>query len=223
MVTWNYTIEARNLPNMDLTSERLRRCFTACDACVKPPTTSSSTSAAPEQEEHHGGGNDRDAKVDHRHPKIITSDPYVTVSVPQTTLARTRVMHNSQNPKWNEHYTLPISHPLEYLEFRVKDDDVFGAQTIGTLKIPVSEIASGKLISGWFQLIGQNGKPPKPDTAFLLEMKFTPTEKNPIYKHGIAGDPEQKGVTGTYFPLRKGHSVTLDQDAHITENHRVFK
>ncbi|GMY08717.1 phospholipase D delta-like [Fagus crenata] len=39
-----------------------------------------------------------------RHRKIITSDPYVTVSVPQATVARTRVIKNSSDPIWNEHF-----------------------------------------------------------------------------------------------------------------------
>jgi phospholipase D1/2 len=38
-----------------------------------------------------------------------------------------------------------------------------------------------------------------------------------VYKHGIAGDPEHKGVMHTYFPLRKGNSVRLYQDAHLPE------
>ncbi|KAL8211186.1 hypothetical protein R6Q57_005623 [Mikania cordata] len=46
-------------------------------------------------------------------------------------------------------------------------------------------------------------------------MKFTPCDRNPIYQNGIAGDPDQKGVQGTYFPVRKGGQVTLYQDAHI--------
>ncbi|KAL3527259.1 hypothetical protein ACH5RR_011915 [Cinchona calisaya] len=205
-------IEARHLPNMDLTSQRLRRCFAVCEPCIKPISSSSHPDS--DQEQHQGGG---DKKIHHRHPKIITSDPYVTVSVPQTTLVRTRVLPNSQKPKWDEKFAIPLAHPLEFLEFRVKDDDVFGAQSMGSVKIPVDRIASGDLISGWFPVIGANGKPPKPDTALRLEMKFTPCDKNPLYsKHGIAGDVEQKGVTHTYFPLRKGHSVTLYQDAHVS-------
>lgn len=212
-----HIVGARNLPNMDLTSQRLRRCFTVCETCVKPP-------GGEERDLDGGGGggvhedDGSDKKIHIHHPKIITSDPYVTVSVPQTTLVRTRVMRNSQDPKWDEKFTIPIAHPLEFLEFRVKDDDVFGAQSMGTVKIPVDKIASGELISGWFSLIGPNGKPPKPETALRLEMKFTPCDKNPFYRHGIAGDPEQRGVSHTYFPLRKRHSVTLYQDAHISDD-----
>ncbi|KAK3014997.1 hypothetical protein RJ639_007250 [Escallonia herrerae] len=191
-------IEARDLPNMDMVSERLRRCFTVFDAC-RPPSSG-------------GGGGSQ--KVKHHH-KVITSDPYVTVGVPQATVARTRVLPNSQNPRWNESFHIPLAHPVVYLEFQVKDDDVFGAQVIGTALIPAARIATGELISGWFPVLAASGKPPKPDTALKVELKFTPCDENELYEHGIAGDPAHLGVRHTYFPLRKGCAVTLYQDAHI--------
>ncbi|KAM1261524.1 hypothetical protein ACFX14_026755 [Malus domestica] len=197
--------EARRLPNMDMFSERFRRCFTACD------TINISSTPSAEDDGGHDGG-ERKNHVPHR--KIITSDSYVTVTVPQTTVARTRVMKNSQNPQWKEHFFVPLAHPAINLEFHVKDDDVFGAETIGTAEIPAERIATGELISGWFPIYGPSGKPPKPDSAIKLELQFTPFEKNPVYKQGIAGDPEHKGVQNTYFPLRKGSSVRLYQDAH---------
>ncbi|KAK4490475.1 hypothetical protein RD792_001152 [Penstemon davidsonii] len=208
-----HIFEARSLPNMDLVSERLRRCFTACDACSRPPTTDSDEGKA---------GSNRDRKLDH-HRRIITSDPYVTVSVPQATLARTRVLSNSQNPRWNEHFHIALAHPLAHLEFRIKDNDLFGADTVGKVLIPAEKIACGELISGWFSVISSSGKPPKPDTALRLEMKFIPCEKNPLYKHGIAGDPLHRGVRDTYFPLRKGSSVTLYQDAHVRDSEKIPK
>ncbi|XP_073295528.1 phospholipase D delta-like [Primulina huaijiensis] len=195
--------EARSLPSMDLVSEHLRGCLPACDACR--PTT---------EADAEGGSAHHERKL-HHHRKIMTTDPYVTVSVPQATLARTRVLPNSQNPRWNERFHIPLAHPLEHLEFRIKDNDVFGADTVGKVLIPAEKIASGEVIVGWFPVISSAGKPPKPDTALRLEMKFVPCDKNPLYNHGIAGDPLHKGVRNTYFPLRKGSSVTLYQDAHI--------
>lgn len=195
-------IEARQLPNMDIVSERFRRCVTACD-------TINCTSSDPAD-----GGNSRE----HRHRrKIITSDPYVTVSVPQATVARTRVLKNAGKPIWNESFNIPLAHPVVDLEFRIKDDDVFGAETMGTVKIPAKQILSGEEISGWFPLIGSYGKPPKPDTALRIEMKFTPVAENPLYRTGIAADPEHRGVRDTYFPVRKGSSVRLYQDAHCSD------
>ncbi|WVZ12834.1 hypothetical protein V8G54_017364 [Vigna mungo] len=196
-------IEARHLPNMDIFSERLRRCVTGCDTIKF------------HSEDPADGGSQRTRQ--HRHRRIITSDPYVTVSVPQATVARTRVLKNSSDPQWNERFHIPLAHPVVDLEFRVKDDDAFGAQIIGTVKIPAQRIATGELISGWFPVVGPSGKPAKPDTALHVEMKFMSVEKNLLYKRGIAADPEQRGVRHTYFPVRKGSSVRLYQDAQCPE------
>ncbi|KZV20639.1 phospholipase D delta-like [Dorcoceras hygrometricum] len=204
--------EARSLPNMDLVSERLRRCFTACDACC--------TANAAESEGSGGGSGRQDRKLDH-HRKMITSDPYVTVSAPQTTLARTRVIPNSQHPTWNEHFHIPLAHPMAFLDFRVKDNDSFGADTMGSVLIPAEKIASGEVIEGWFTVNSSSGKPPKPDTALRLKMQFVPCNKNPLYNHGIAGDSSHKGIRHTYFPLRKGSSVTLYQDAHCKDDGKM--
>ncbi|CAI0461399.1 unnamed protein product [Linum tenue] len=198
-----HVIEARRLPNMDLTSERLRRCFSPCNFCAAPPPV---TTAA--------DGEARDHKL-HKHRNIITTDSYVTVVVPQATIARTHVVKNSQNPRWNYRFHLQLAHPCSELEFHVKDDDVFGAQLVGKAAIPAEKIASGEVLSGWFPIVGPGGQTPKPDTALRLEMKFIAVDKNPRYLHGIAGDPTHSGVTDTYFPLRKGSKVTLYQDAHV--------
>ncbi|XP_057965730.1 phospholipase D delta [Malania oleifera] len=201
-------IEARRLPNMDMVSEHLRRCFTACDTCRTPSSAADSPGRRGDRE-----GNE---KVQH-HRRIITSDPYVTVRVPGATVARTRVISNSQNPKWNEHFVLPLAHPLSNLDFQVKDNDMLGAELIGTVAIPAQKLQSGEVISGWFPVVGTNGNPPKPGAALHLEMKFTPCERIPLYRHGIAADPERLGVRHTYFPLRKGGAMTLYQDAHVPD------
>lgn len=201
-----HIIQARHLPNMDITSARLRRCFTLGGICRKPPdSTDDGSPTSPS-----------DKKNQHR--KIITSDPYVTVSAPQTALARTRIIPNSQYPVWDEHFRIPLAHPMDYLEFRVKDDDLFGAEIMGKVKIPVENIAAGDVISGWFPIIGPSGKPPKPNSALKVQMKFFPYDTNSLYTRGIASDPQHLGVRNTYFPLRKGSSVKLYQDAHVSNN-----
>ncbi|CAN1122256.1 Phospholipase D delta [Linum perenne] len=200
-----HIIEARRLPNMDLTSERLRRCFSPCNVCIAPPATTDTD------------GDGRDPKL-HQHKHIITTDSYVTVVVPQATVARTHVVKNSQNPRWDYRFFIQLAHPLTELEFHVKDDDVFGAQSVGIAKIPAEKIASGEVLSGWFPILGSSGKPSKPDTALRLELKFIAVEKNPLYLHGIAGDPTHSGVRQTYFPVRKASKVTLYQDAHVPDN-----
>ncbi|KAF8410362.1 hypothetical protein HHK36_002890 [Tetracentron sinense] len=189
--------EARSLPNMDLISKHLRRCFTPCYTCA-------TTLAAGQRERHHA-----------HHQRIITSDPYVTVYLSGVTVARTQVIPNSQNPIWNQSFNVPLAHHVSRVEFQVKDNDAFGAELIGIASIYAQVILSGEVISGWFPIIGSNGVSPKPDSALRLEMKFTPCASNPLYQHGIAGDPEHLGVRHTYFPVRRGCSVTLYQDAHV--------
>ncbi|CAN7016093.1 unnamed protein product [Brassica rapa subsp. trilocularis] len=204
-------VQARKLPNMDTFSNHLRLCLTVC----------TNPSTADEEEDRRA----RDGLPPpppppsnaRSHRKVITSDPYVTVVVPQATLARTRVLKNSQDPKWDEHFTISIAHPMSHLEFQVKDDDVFGAQIIGTAKIPVKDIASGSPVKGWFPILGASGKPPKKETALYIEMTFTPFDQIHTYRSGIAGDPDRKGVKGTYFPVRKGSQVRLYQDAHVMD------
>ncbi|KAL0366002.1 UNVERIFIED_CONTAM: Phospholipase D delta [Sesamum radiatum] len=188
-------IEARCLPNMDIVSERLRRCLAPFDLCRKPFTSSTR-------------GNH------HHHHKIITSDPYVTVCLAGARVARTRIISNSQNPVWEEHFKIPLAHQVSQVEFEVKDNDMFGADLIGIAILPAKRIASGEFIDEWFPVIGSNGKPPKPDTAIRLQMTFIPCQQNPIYLNGIS---ENYGLEKSYFPLRHGGKVTLYQDAHVID------
>ncbi|KAL7590273.1 hypothetical protein Lser_V15G36709 [Lactuca serriola] len=187
--------EARCLPNMDLLSDRMHRCFTIFDLCKSPSWKKRS-------------------KSQHRR-KIITSDPYVTVSIGGATIARTRVISNSQNPVWNEHSITPLAHPVSQLEFQVKDNDLFGADLIGIVVISAESVMSGELIDDWFPIIGPSGKPAKPNTAIRLQIKFTSCDDRNEEK-SIATD-ELFGLKDSYFPVRHGGNVTLYQDAHLHE------
>lgn len=69
----------------------------------------------------------------------ITSDPYVTVVLGEARVARTRVVSNTVNPAWNEHFSIPVAHYVHDIVFNVKDQDMLGTQHIGDVKIPVSQ------------------------------------------------------------------------------------
>ncbi|KAL6511903.1 hypothetical protein OROGR_021500 [Orobanche gracilis] len=185
-------IEARSLPNMDILTERLRRLFAPCH-------------------QQFASKRRRDRK---HHNKIITSDPYVTVCLAGARVARTRIISNSQNPVWNEHFKIPLAHPVSQVEFEVKDNDVFGADLIGVAAMPAKKIASGDLIDEWITVMGTCGKPHMPDSAIHLQMTFTPCHTNPKYLNGIS---ENYSLRESYFPLRHGGKVTLYQDAHLPE------
>lgn len=186
-------IEARDLPNMDMVSERIRRFITAFEVCRKPFTG---------------------RRKAHRHRNIITSDPYVTVCLAGATVARTRIISNSQDPIWNETFKIPLAHPVSQVDFQVKDNDVFGADLIGVASVPVQMIISGELIEDWFPIIGPSGKPPRPDSAVRLQMKFTKCKDNQLYRQGFTDSYELKQ---SYFPSRIGGKVTLYQDAHVPD------
>ncbi|OAY62953.1 Phospholipase D delta [Ananas comosus] len=192
-----WILEARCLPNMDLMSERMRRCFTAYGVCGAPCTKSN---------------NRRSVK------KIITSDPYVSICLAGATVAQTRVIPNTEDPKWEEHFFVPVAHPVSRVEFFVKDNDVFGAQLIGVASIPVEKVLAGAEVSGWFPVVGQYGNSMKQSPELRLSLRFKPIEENPLYKNGVGAGPEYLGVPSAYFPLRKGGSVTLYQDAHVLDN-----
>lgn len=195
-----WILEAKSLPNMDLASERVRRCFTIFGPAsfpgppfVKWPKTRSGKSS------------------------IITSDPYVSVCLAGATVAQTRVIPNCENPLWDEHFRVPVAHPVREVEFHVKDNDILGAEHIGVVEISVDKLVSGKKINDWFPIIGHHGNPLKPYPELRLSIQFRPVLDNPLYKNGVGIGPDFLGVPNTYFPLRKGGDVTLYQDAHVPD------
>eukprot|EP00252_Welwitschia_mirabilis_P021815 TRINITY_DN5710_c0_g1_i1.p1 TRINITY_DN5710_c0_g1~~TRINITY_DN5710_c0_g1_i1.p1 ORF type:complete len:866 (+),score=131.96 TRINITY_DN5710_c0_g1_i1:140-2737(+) len=188
-------LEAKDLPNMDLVSEHLRQCWTAFNSCRMKITRT-------KQHRRH-------------HRKIITSDPYVSIQVAGATVAQTSVKPNSQNPKWEEHFHVELAHHASNIHFIVKDNDVFGAELIGTVKIPAEKLLEAEKIEDWFPVLGPFGKPPKPDSSLLLSMRFQPAETDPLYVDGVGSD--HSGVPHTYFPIRKGGLVSFYQDAHVPE------
>ncbi|KAK7840809.1 phospholipase d delta [Quercus suber] len=184
-------VEAQHLPNLSLIDVRqLRRCFTARDNYTI------------ETRQHK--------------PKVQFCNPYVEVSVSNVIVASTRVIKNTTNPKWNQYFHIPLAHPVNKLTFHVKDDDIFGAEIIGTVHIPASKIATGEFISNDFDILSSSEKPLTLNTKIHLVLQFTSFDENPRYEHGIASD-KGGGVARSYFPLRKGGSVRLYQDAHVPD------
>ncbi|KVH88720.1 hypothetical protein Ccrd_025990, partial [Cynara cardunculus var. scolymus] len=193
----DFTIaEAQCLPNMDVFTQRVRRCLNAFDSC-KPPVP-------PKRK-----------VTPHRH-KMVTCDPYVTVCLAGATIARTRVIPNSQDPVWDEHFVTPVAHPVTHVEFQVKDNDVFGAELIGVASISAERIKSGELIDDWFSIIGPFGKPPKPNASIRLQIQFTSCDDAERKDKSFDGE-ELFCLRDSYFPVRGGGNVTLYQDAHVVE------
>ncbi|KAJ3687411.1 hypothetical protein LUZ61_016575 [Rhynchospora tenuis] len=148
----------------------------------------------------------------------MTSDPYVTVSVSYAVIARTYVIDNNENPIWDQHFYVPVAHEAAEVLFTVKDNDVFGAQIIGTVSIPAETIYSGDKIDGIFPVLGPNGKPCNQGAVLSFLIQYIPVARLTMYHHGVTVGPDCKGVPNTYFSLRRGGKVTLYQDAHVPDN-----
>ncbi|CAL5397941.1 unnamed protein product [Camellia sinensis] len=187
---WVY--EAKNLPNMDMFHKTLGDMFN------KLPGNMSS-------------------KIEGTMNRKITSDPYVSISVTSAVIGRTYVISNSENPVWMQRFYVPVAHYASEIHFLVKDSDVVGSQLIGVVTIPVEHIYSEEQVQGVYPILSSNGKPCKPGAVLSLSIQYTPIERLSIYHHGVGAGPDYFGVPGTYFPLRRGGTVTLYQDAHVPD------
>lgn len=197
-----WIIEARNLPNMDMFSEKFRQCFSYLTVC-RTPCVKAKTKV---EDKGHG----------HR-PKGITSDPYAAVNLAGARVARTRVISNDTNPRWDEHFSIPVAHYVKEVQITVKDNDMLGAQLIGDVNIPAERLINGEEIEGWHDIIAASGKVAHGDAKILFKMKFIPVEENPIYSGGVVDPNELHGVPNTYFPCRNGCEITMYQDAHVMD------
>ncbi|KAL8153275.1 hypothetical protein V2J09_011035 [Rumex salicifolius] len=158
------------------------------------------------------GGNKLDG-IAHK----ITSDPYVSISVTGAVIGRTFVISNEENPVWTQHFNVPVAHSAAEVHFMVKDSDVVGSQVIGTVSIPVEQIFSGMVVKGTYPILNNTGRPCKQGAVLSLSIQYIPMENLSIYRHGVGPGPDYQGVPGTYFPLRRGGTVTLYQDAHVPD------
>lgn len=183
---------AKNLPNMDMFHKTLGDMFSKLPGNVNN-------------------------KVEGTVSRKITSDPYVSISVSNAVIGRTFVISNSENPVWEQHFYVPVAHYAAEVHFVVKDSDVVGSQLIGIVAIPVEQIYSGEKVEGTYPVLNNNGKPCKQGAVLSLSIQYIPMEKLTIYHVGVGAGPDYIGVPGTYFPLRKGGTVTLYQDAHVPD------
>ncbi|XP_051130109.1 phospholipase D gamma 1-like [Andrographis paniculata] len=181
--------EAKNLPNMDLFHKNLGDMFGRLSGKFI-------------------------SKVEGSVPAKITSDPYVVIAVSNAVIGRTFVISNSENPVWQQRFRVPVAHRAAEVQFVVKESDVLGSQIIGAVGIPADRLLSGDRVEGTFPILGANGKPCNPGATLSLSIQYVPTEKSPLYR-GVGGDLSYSGVPGTYFPIRRGGTVTLYQDAHV--------
>ena len=78
-----------------------------------------------------------------RPPRLPTSDLYAAVVVPgppAAMLARTYVFCNSEAPRWEARFLLPLTHRTARLDFHIRDVDPLGSDLIGTASLPVAAV-----------------------------------------------------------------------------------
>lgn len=148
---------------------------------------------------------------------IQTSDPYVIVMLAGAKVARTRVISNNVNPKWDEYFSIPVAHNVHQILFIVKDQDTIGSERIGEVAIPVDHVLSDAVVDGWFDILDPQGKPRCPGAKLGITMRYSPVQQSPDYTQGVGSD-ESLCVPETYFPSRKGCRLTLFQDAHVYDD-----
>ncbi|XP_012835455.1 PREDICTED: phospholipase D gamma 1-like [Erythranthe guttata] len=149
--------------------------------------------------------------------KLQTSDPYVTIAISGAVIARTFVIKDNENPFWGQHFHVPVAHYGTEVQFVVKDNDIVGSEIMGVVAFAAERLVSGSRIDGTYPILGANRKPCNPGAVLSLSVQYVPIDKVPVYQGGVGSDLLNQGVSGTYFPMRRGGSVTLYQDAHVPE------
>ena len=192
--------EASHLPDMNVVSQKFKQLFAIVFVCGNP--FAKAKAKVKDNTQGHG-------------PKGITSDPYAAVILAGARVARTRVIKNDKNPKWNEQFSIPVAHYVKDVQITIKTDDMIGAPIVGDVSIPVEEIIDGQILDGWYPIVNNSRKHPL-DTQLHLRMVFHPAEKNALYQQGVEGE-NLYAVPNAYFPCRRGGNITLYQDAHIMD------
>ena len=86
------------------------------------------------------------------------TDSYVDVHLGKARLARTRVIDNDLNPKFNENYRVEVCHFANELTFDIKDKDHAYSELIGNVKIATATLLNGDPVEGWFNITKRSGR-----------------------------------------------------------------
>ncbi|KAL4615903.1 hypothetical protein ACB092_07G160000 [Castanea dentata] len=152
----------------------------------------------------------------------IPPAPIVTVRLRKLNLACMRIVFCSEtemppSPLWVQPFQIPLAHQLpnsDSIHFNLEYKNIM----VGTAFVPIQRILTGETILEWFPIL-DNGYEAgsQSGVAILIEMTFNNCEYSPLYRYGIASDPENFGLQNSYFPVLKSGSVTLYQDAHVPD------
>ncbi|KAG7168257.1 phospholipase D gamma 2-like [Homarus americanus] len=128
------------------------------------------------------------------------SDVWVTVTLGTTDILTTGVRKDAINTVWGEHVICPVCEDAKYLDISVRDKDDFRSEFLGSGRVVLGDRDKAWSRDGPVYLEGGKGR-------VNMKIRYTPA---------LQSMGESMEVPRSYFPLRKGGSLTLYQDAHAT-------
>jgi len=132
--------------------------------------------------------------------KKDVTDPFVDVRLGKARIAKTAVITNDLNPKWNEVFRVEVCHKADTLVFDVRDKDHAYTEEIGEVEISTQHLINGQVIDDWFPI-----KKSKKENGHLnLKLEYVSMVQ---IGHSYEVD--------SYFPMHRGCNVTLYQDTKV--------
>lgn len=105
---------------------------------------------------------------------------------------------------------------ISHVIFTVKQKDPIDATLIGRAYVPVEQVVKGNIVDTWVQILDEDRNPIPSDSKIHVKMQFSSVWNDINWSGGISS-PRFQGVPHTFFSQRTGCSVTLYQDAHVSE------
>jgi len=151
--------------------------------------------------------------------KKDVTDPFVDVRLGKARIAKTAVITNDLNPKWNEVFRVEVCHKADTLVFDVRDKDHAYTEEIGEVEISTQHLINGQVIDDWFP-IKKSKKDDITDSVvnFLKHGSITVQENGHLNLKLEYVSMVQIGHSyevDSYFPMHRGCNVTLYQDTKV--------
>merc|ERR1719348_57386 len=131
--------------------------------------------------------------------KKDVTDPFVDVKLGKARIAKTAVIDNDLNPKWNETFRVEVCHWARELTFDVRDKDHAMTEEIGLVEIPCQCFLNGEQIDNWFPIKKKN----KESGELKISVQYVSMSRI-----------SQGYEVESYFPMMRSCNVRLYQDAH---------
>jgi len=130
------------------------------------------------------------------------SDPFVDIRLGKAKLAKTSIIFNDLNPKWDESYKIEVCHFADELIFEIRDKDHAYTELIGSVVIPTSRLVSGQVFDQEFDILSKGTSGKKHGTLELMVHYVSKLSQNHTYD------------VDCYFQMHQNSNVILYQDAH---------